>query len=201
MAKSKVRFGSYYPGNSVIHRLDPRAKLIGLIVYIVAVFAADSYTLFALLYLFGGAVIAASRVPLSKVLKSIRGVLILLILTGVLNIFFTPGETVLWEWGFLTVTWEGLNKGILMVLRLVGLIAFSAILTLTTTPILLADGVESLCRPLKRFKFPVHEFAMMMTIALRFIPILMEEADKIMKAQRSRGGDLSSGSLGQRLKG
>ena len=201
MAKSKVRFGSYYPGNSVIHNLDPRAKLIGLLIYIVAVFAGNSYTLFAILYLFGGAVIAMSRVPLSKVLKSIRGVLILLILTGLLNIFFTPGETELWHWGVLNITVEGLNKGILMVLRLVGLIAFSAILTLTTTPILLADGVESLCRPLKKFRFPVHEFAMMMTIALRFIPILMEEADKIMKAQRSRGGDLSSGSLGQRVKG
>lgn len=201
VAKSKVRFGAYYPGNSVIHRLDPRAKLIGLIIYIAAVFMCNSYTLFAMMYLFGIAVVLASRVPLSKVLKSIRGVLILLILTGVLNIFFTPGDTVLWQWGFLTLTAEGLNRGALMVLRLIGLIAFSSILTLTTTPILLADGVESLFRPLKKFKFPVHEFSMMMTIALRFIPILMDEADKIMKAQRSRGGDLSSGSLKHRLKG
>ena len=201
MAKSKVRFGSYYPADSVIHRLDPRVKLAGLLIYIVAVFFADSYTLFALLYLFGGAVVAASHVPLRKVLKSVRGVLILLILTGLLNIFFTSGETVIWEWGVLTLTVEGLHRGALMILRLVALIAFSAVLTLTTTPILLADGVESLCRPLRRIKFPVHEFAMMMTIALRFIPILMEEADKIMKAQRSRGGDLRNGSLGQRLKG
>lgn len=201
MAKSKVRFGSYYPAESVIHSLDPRAKLVGLIIYIIAVFVANSYTLFALLYLFGAAVIVASRVPLSKVMKSIRGVLILLILTGVLNIFFTPGENVLWEWGILKITVEGLNKGALMVLRLIGLIAFSAILTLTTTPILLSDGIESLFKPLKRIKVPVHEFAMMMTIALRFIPILMDEADKIMKAQRSRGGDLSSGSISKRVKG
>lgn len=201
MAKSKVRFGSYYPGESVIHHLDPRAKMIGLLIYIVAIFLANSYTLLAILYLFGGVVIAVSHVPLSKILKSIRGVLVLLILTGVLNIFFTPGDTVVWQWGVLTLTVEGFHKGIMMVLRLVGLIAFSTILTLTTTPILLADGVESLLRPLRRIKFPVHEFAMMMTIALRFIPILMEEADKIMKAQRSRGGDLSTGSLGQRVKG
>lgn len=201
MAKSKVRFGAYYPGNSVIHRLDPRAKLVGLIIYIMAVFMANSYTLFGILYLFGAAVVIASRVPLSKVLKSIRGVLILLILTGVLNILFTPGDTLLWQWGVLKITAEGLNKGALMVLRLIGLIAFSSILTLTTTPILLSDGVESLFKPLKKFKVPVHEFSMMMTIALRFIPILMDEADKIMKAQRSRGGDLNSGSIGRRVKG
>lgn len=201
MAKSKVRFGSYFPADSIIHSLDPRAKLTALVIYIVTVFFANSYTLFALLYAFGLMVIFLSKVPLGKVMRSIRGVLVLLILTGVLNIFFTPGDTVIWEWGILTLTMEGVHKGALMVLRLIALIAFSAMLTLTTTPILLSDAVESMFRPLKKYKVPVHEFSMMMTIALRFIPILMDEADKIMKAQRSRGGDLSSGSIGKRIKG
>lgn len=201
MAKSKVRLGSYYPAESVIHSLDPRTKLTALVLYIIAVFFADSYTLFALLYAFGIMVVFLSRVPLSKVMRSIRGVLVLLLLTGILNIFFTPGDTVLWQWGVLTLTTEGIHRGALMMLRLIALIAFSAMLTLTTTPILLSDGVESMFRPLKKYKLPVHEFSMMMTIALRFIPILMDEADKIMKAQRSRGGDLASGSVGKRIKG
>lgn len=201
MATKSVRWGSYYRTDSVIHRLDPRTKLVGLLIFIIGVFFADTFPLFALVYAFGFGVILLSHVPIGKVLKSIRGILVLLILTGILNMLFTPGDTILWHWGWLVITKEGVIKGGLMMLRLIALIAFSSILTLTTTPISLSDGVEHLLKPLRRFRFPVHEFAMMMTIALRFIPILMEEADKIMKAQRSRGGDLRTGSIAQRLKG
>lgn len=194
-----IKFGSYYPVESPVHRLDPRAKLLGVLLFLTGIFFVNKFWVFGCVYAFGLGALLLSRIPLMVALRTVRGLVVLLALTCLINMFFTPGEQVLWEWGILRLTAEGLRRSGLMLLRLLALVVFSGLLTFTTTPIALSDGVESLCRPLKRFGFPVHEFAMMMTIALRFIPVLLEEADKIVKAQRSRGGDMRSGSLSQRV--
>ena len=199
--KRPIRFGSYYPGDSLLHRLDPRVKIIGMLLFLTGILFVDSYVWFAAVYAFGFAALMLARIPAAKALSSVRGLVVLLIFTALINAFFTQGETVLWEWQSLTLTLEGLHRSALMLLRLVAMVAFSGLLTFTTTPIALADGLERLCRSLIRFGFPAHEFAMMMTIALRFIPVLLEEAEKIMKAQRSRGGDWREGSLKRRIKG
>lgn len=194
-----IKFGSYYPVESPVHRLDPRAKLLAVLLFLTGVFFVNKFWVFGAVYAFGMGVLLCARIPLGLALRTVRGLLVLLVFTCLINMFFTPGEQVLWQWGVLRLTEEGIRRSGLMLLRLLALVIFSGILTFTTTPIALADALESLCRPLKRFGFPVHEFSMMMTIALRFIPVLLEEADKIVKAQRSRGGDMRSGSLKQRV--
>lgn len=193
--------GSYYAAESSIHRLDPRAKLLGMMLFLAAVFCAGKFWTFALVYIAGAAMFRLAHIPLAKAFRAVRGLVVLLALTCLINMFFTVGDTVLWQWGFLRLTAEGLERSVLMLLRLVALVAFAGLLTFTTTPIALADALEKLLSPLKRFGFPAHELSMMMTIALRFIPILLEEANKIMKAQRSRGGDLSTGSIAKRCGG
>ncbi len=185
--KGGIRFGSYYPVDSFVHRLDPRAKILAMLAFMVGIFMVNKFSVFAVVYLAGFVMLKTARIPLSKAF------------TSLINMFFTPGEQVLWEAGLLRLTVEGLERSGLMLLRLVALVSFSGLLTFTTTPIELSDALESLLSPLRRFGVPVHEFAMMMTIALRFIPVLLEEADKIVKAQRSRGGDFRSGSLRRRL--
>ncbi len=197
--KNGIRFGSYYPVDSLVHRLDPRAKILAMLFFMIGIFMVNKFWVFACAYLFGFAMLALARIPAGKALRSVRGLVVLLVFTSAINMFFTPGEQLLWEYGPLHLTMEGLERSGLMLLRLVALVSFSGLLTFTTTPIELADALESLLKPLQRFGAPVHEFAMMMTIALRFIPVLLEEADKIVKAQRSRGGDFSSGSLKRRL--
>ena len=197
--KGGIRFGSYYPVDSFVHRLDPRAKILAMLAFMVGIFMVNKFSVFAVVYLAGFVMLKTARIPLSKALRSVRGLVILLLFTSLINMFFTPGEQVLWEAGLLRLTVEGLERSGLMLLRLVALVSFSGLLTFTTTPIELSDALESLLSPLRRFGAPVHEFAMMMTIALRFIPVLLEEADKIVKAQRSRGGDFRSGSLRRRL--
>ena len=188
-----------HPADSVLHRLDPRVKLIGTIVYIVSLFLFDSFIgyLLAGAFLFG--VIKLSKVPFRYIMKGLKAVLFLLLFTVVFNIFLTPGEAI-FSWKFITITKEGLRVAAFMAIRLVFLILGSSLMTFTTTPNQLTDGLESLLGPFKRIHMPVHEIAMMMSIALRFIPILLEETDKIMKAQQARGADFESGNLIHRAK-
>ncbi len=195
-----VSFGQYYPANSFVHKCDPRAKILFLIVYIVAVFLSKSfYALGACAALF--LVIAfASGVPFKSLLKSVKAVLFLLLFMTVLNLFFHKGETVLWRWKFITISKEAIYYTIFLAARLFLLVLGSSLLTLTTTPVSLADGIESLLSPLKLVRFPVHELALIMSIALRFIPILTDETGRIMNAQKARGADFESGGLFKRIK-
>ena len=189
----------YYPANSVIHRLDPRVKLLGTIVFVVTVFFVNDLMGLALATVALAAVIGLSKVPLKYMLKGLKAIFILMIFTVLLNIFLTPG-TELAHLGFLKITKEGLVLAGKTAIRLIYLIVGSTIMTLTTTPNHLTDGLEKALGPLKKIHFPVHELAMTMSIALRFIPILMEETDKIMKAQQARCADFESGNLIQRMK-
>ncbi|MBQ3924511.1 MAG: energy-coupling factor transporter transmembrane protein EcfT [Firmicutes bacterium] len=194
-----ITIGQYYQRESPIHRLDPRTKIIMTIVYIVAVFLVKSFAGFGFVTLCLAAVIAVSRVPLSFILRGLKPIFLIILFTFFLNIFMYGG-TVLLKIGPLTITDEGLRTAVFMAIRLILLIIGSSMLTLTTRPIQLTDGIESLLSPLKRVGVPSHELAMMMTIALRFIPTLLEETDKIMKAQQARGADFESGSIFRRAK-
>ncbi len=197
---ANITIGAYYPAKSKIHSLDPRTKILGVIFLVVVLFNLDNF----LSYFFMGAVvytlIKMSKVPLKMLIKGLRGILFIALFTTVLNIFFTEGETVLATFGAFTITLEGIFIAIKTVLRLTMLILISSIMTLTTTPIALTDGIESLLKPFKKIGVPAHEIAMMMTIALRFIPTLMEELEKIMKAQMSRGAEFDTGGVLQKAK-
>ena len=194
-----ITLGQYFPGTTAIHRLDPRTKLIFVVVYIVALFLAKSYAAYALLLIFLAAVIAVSRIRLKVILRSLKPLVLIILLTAILNLFYAQGE-VIFELGFLKITKEGLENAIFMVLRITMLVAGTFMLTYTTSPIQLTDGLEALLNPLKRIGLPVHELAMMMCIALRFIPTLIEETDKIIAAQKARGADFESGNLISRAK-
>lgn len=194
-----ITIGQYYPADSVVHRLDPRMKIIGTLAYIISLFCFRSLLGYLVAILFFGIVLKLSKVPFRFVVKGLKPILFLLIFTAALNLLWTPGH-VLWKWGSLIISWEGIHKSVFMALRLIFLIIGSSLLTLTTTPNQLTDAIETLLAPLKCFHAPVHEVAMMMSIALRFIPILLEETDKIMKAQMSRGADFESGNLFRRLR-
>ncbi len=194
-----ITLGQYYQTESVIHKLDPRVKLGGTMLYIISLFLFESVWGYVLAALFLVAVIKLSKVPFKFMVRGMRAILFLLLLTVVFNLFLTPGEPLFTLWK-LTVTKEGLSVAIFMAIRLTFLIIGSSIMTLTTTPNNLTDGMEKMLSPLKVLKVPVHEVAMMMSIALRFIPILLEETDKIMKAQIARGADFESGNLLQRAK-
>ncbi len=196
----EVSFGQYYPSNSFVHKCDPRVKILFLIGYIVAVFVGKNfYALGACAAVF---LLAAtfSGVPFSALLRSVKGILFLLFFVTVLNLFFYEGETVLFEWKFVTITQEAVYYTIFLVVRLFLLVLGSSLLTLTTTPVSLADGIESLLSPLKVIRFPVHELALIMSIALRFIPILTDETGRIMNAQKARGADFETGGLVKRVK-
>ena len=194
-----ITLGQFFPGTSVVHRLDPRTKLLLLVGYIVALFVAAGWVSYAVCFVFLAMSIAVSRIPLKAIFRGLKPLVVILIFTGVLNLFFTPG-TPIFQLGFLTVTWEGLAQAVKMMLRIMMLISGTFLLTYTTSPIALTDGLESLLGPLKAIKVPVHELSMMMCIALRFIPTLIEETDKIMSAQKARGADFESGNLLQRAK-
>lgn len=194
-----ITLGQFFPGNSAIHRLDPRTKLLALIGYIVALFMSKTLISYALCLGFLLTVLLISRIQPKLVLKSLKPVVFIVLLTGILNMLYTPGD-VLWEWGFLHITRQGLITAGYMALRIILLIASTSLLTYTTSPISLTDAIEHLLAPLKKLHVPVHEFAMMMTIALRFIPTLIEETDKIMSAQKARGADFESGNLLARAK-
>lgn len=194
-----ITIGQYYPVDSVIHRLDPRVKLLGTLTYIISLFLFKSFTGYLVALLFLGTVIHLSRVPLKYILRGLKAVIVLLLFTIGFNIFLTPGE-VLWQAWIFKITREGLRSGIFMGIRLIFLIVGSSLMTFTTTPNHLTDGLERLLSPFKKLHMPVHEISMMMSIALRFIPILLEETDKIMKAQSARGADFESGGLIKKAK-
>ena len=195
-----ITLGQFFPGNSVIHRLDPRTKLIVLIVYIVALFLAQSWISYGLLFLFLAVAIKVSTIPLKTIARGLKPLVMILIFTGVLNLFFTKeGPTLVSFWG-LSITLGGVQRAVLMMARILMQITCTFLLTYTTSPIALTDGLESLMGPLKKIKVPVHELSMMMCIALRFIPTLIEETDKIMNAQKARGADFENGSLMDRAK-
>ena len=195
-----VTLGQFFPGNSPVHRMDPRTKLIILIVYIVALFMASGWISYGVVFLFLAISIAVSRIPLKAILNGMKPLVMILIFTGILNLFLTKDGTALLSWGIITITDEGIYRAFFMVTRILMLLAGTFLLTYTTSPIALTDGLESLLGPLKRLRLPVHELSMMMCIALRFIPTLIEETDKIMSAQKARGADFESGKLMQRVK-
>ncbi len=195
-----ITLGQYFPGNSIIHRLDPRTKLIMLVVYIVALFLAKSWLSYALMGAFLVWVIKKSTIPPKSIVKGMKPLVMILIFTGVLNLFFTQEGTLLVDIWFIKIYSGGLSRAVLMMLRILMLITCTFLLTYTTSPIALTDGLEALMNPLKKIKVPVHELSMMMCIALRFIPTLIEETDKIMCAQKARGADFENGSLMERAK-
>lgn len=194
-----ITLGQFYPADSLLHRMDPRAKLVGTFVFIISIFVFNTVPGYAVATLFLGSMIALSKVPLKFMLKGLKAIFMLLLITMVFNALLTPGN-VLWQWGFLKVTEEGLRLAGKMAIRLIYLVIGSSVMTLTTTPNHLTDGLERLLRPLNKIHVPVHEISMMMSIALRFIPILLEETDKIMKAQIARGADFENGNLIQKAK-
>ncbi len=194
-----ITLGQYYPINSIIHRLDPRLKIIASFAYIIALFIVKNIQSYIIVIGFVSLMILLSKVPPKYILKGLRPILLIIILTFGINIFMTQGE-VIFQKGFITITREGIEMAVFMALRLIFLIIGTSLLTLTTSPIELTDGIERVLNPFKRFGVPAHELAMMMTIALRFIPTLLEETDKIMKAQMARGADFESGNLVKRAK-
>lgn len=195
-----ITIGQFYPVDSYIHKLDARIKIISTLIYIFALFFVRNFIGYIPVLIFLASVIYISKVPLKFILRGLKSIVIIILFTVVLNIFMSSGKTVLFHYGFITVTLEGIYNAGIMALRLIFLIIGSSLLTLTTSPIELTDGIEILMKPLKRFGVPSHEIAMMMTIALRFIPTLLEETDKIMNAQTARGADFETGNLIQRAK-
>lgn len=194
-----ITLGQYYQTDSVIHKLDPRVKLIATICFIISLFVVKSWVGYAIAAIFLAVSIKLSKVPFKYMIKGMRAIVFILLITVVFNLFLTPGEVLVSVWK-IRITKEGLQTAVTMAVRLSFLIVGSSIMTLTTTPNSLTDAMEKLMKPLKVFKVPVHEVAMMMSIALRFIPILLEETDKIMKAQQARGADFESGNIIQRAK-
>lgn len=195
-----ITLGQYFPGNSFIHRLDPRTKLIMLVVYIVALFVAKSWIGYGVMLGFLLFCIAVSKIPPKSIVRGMKPMVIILAFTAVLNLFMTQGETVLVSVWIITITLEGVVRAVQMMARILMLVTGTFLLTYTTSPIALTDGLESLLSPLKKIHLPVHELAMMMCIALRFIPTLIEETDKIMSAQKARGADFETGKLMDRVK-
>lgn len=195
-----ITLGQYFPGNTIIHRLDPRIKLVLTFVYITALFLAKGVLAYSLMLIVLLTCISLSKLKLKTVLSGLRPVLVIILITVVLNIFFIQGETVLFEYHFIVITREGLLTAAFMAARFIMLIIGTFLLTYTTSPIALTDGLERMLNPLKKIKLPIHELAMMMSIALRFIPTLIEETDKIMSAQKARGADFETGGLIKRAK-
>lgn len=198
---SDITLGQYFPGRSVLHKMDPRMKVVVAIAYIVAVFLCQHILTYGLLLLSCLSLLAVSGIPARTVMRSVRPILLVLVFTSLINLFWTEGEHLIGSWWIFTLYWEGVWRALFMVVRVTVLvISVSLFLTYTTSPIQLTDALESLLSPLKIIHLPVHEFAMMMTIALRFIPTLIEETERIMNAQKSRGSDFSSGSLFRRIR-
>jgi len=194
-----ITLGQYFPGDIVVHHLDPRTKVLMVMIYLVALFTANSVITLGLVALFLAMVITVSQVKLRLLVRGLRPLVIILVFTGVLNIFLTPGEPILSFWR-LSISAEGVYRAVLLVFRIVMMVMSTCILTYTTTPIALTDGLESLMGPLKRIRVPVHELTLIMSMALRFIPTLIEETDKIMSAQKARGADFETGNIFKRAK-
>ena len=194
-----ITIGQYYQADSVIHRLDPRVKLMGTLIFVISLFLGSNIWQYLVVAAFLAIVIALSKIPLKFIVKGLKAIVILIVISAAFNLFLTPGTPLIKIWK-LTITHEGLNTAVFMVIRLIFLIMGSSLMTLTTTPNNLTDGLEKGLGFLKYIKVPVHEIAMMMTIALRFIPTLLDETDKIMKAQQARGADFDTGNLIQKAK-
>ena len=194
-----ITLGQYYPGDSLVHRLDARTKIIATLLYLIELFVVNNFYGFLITAVVLFTVIAISKVPLKFIFRGLTAVFLIIAFTFLLNLFMVDGR-VLWHWKFLTITYEGLSRAFFMAIRLVLIIIGSSIMTLTTKPVELTDGLEKLLSPFSKIGLPSHEIALMMTIALRFIPTLMEETDKIIKAQQARGADFESGNLFQRAK-
>ncbi len=192
-----ITLGQYFPGDTVVHRLDPRTKLLLVVIYIVGLFNSTGWASYAFVILVTALSMAISKIKPKSALKGLKPLIIIIILTAVLNIFYTDGTPIAEGW---IVTWEGIERAVMMSLRIILLIVGTFMLTYTTSPIALTDGLEIMMGPLKKIKIPVHEMSMMMSMALRFIPTLIEETDKIMSAQKARGADFDSGNLFQRAK-
>ena len=192
-----ITLGQYFPGDTVVHRLDPRTKLLLVVIYIVGLFNSTGWASYAFVILVTALSMAISKIKPKSALKGLKPLIIIIILTAVLNIFYTDGTPIAEGW---IVTWEGIERAVMMSLRIILLIVGTFMLTYTTSPIALTDGLEIMMGPLKKIKIPVHEMSMMMSMALRFIPKLIEETDKIMSAQKARGADFDSGNLFQRAK-
>ena len=192
-----ITLGQYFPGDTVAHRLDPRTKLLLVIIYIVGLFNAVGWASYAFVILVTALSMAISKIKPRSALKGLKPLVIIIILTAVLNIFYTDGTPIVEGW---IITWEGIERAVMMSLRIILLIVGTFMLTYTTSPIALTDGLEIMLNPLKKIKIPVHEMSMMMSMALRFIPTLIEETDKIMSAQKARGADFETGNLIQRAK-
>ncbi len=195
-----ITLGQYFPGNTAAHKLDPRTKILMVMFYIVALFSAKNVLTYAIMAACLAICVQISKVGYKQLVRGLKPVLFIIVFTCLLNLFFTPGDRYLVEIGFLRISDTGLQNAVFMVLRIMMLIMGTFLMTYTTSPIALTDGLEQLLNPLKRFRVPVHELAMMMSIALRFIPTLVEETDKIMSAQKARGADFESGSLMQKAK-
>ena len=195
-----ITLGQFFPGNTVVHRLDPRAKLLAVILYIIALFNAKSVLTYGIIIAVLALCIIASKVKLRSLTKGLKPIYIIVVFTAIMNLFFTGGTPVADVWLLRHVTYEGMAAAVYMILRIILLIMGTFLLTYTTSPIALTDALEHLLAPLKKIHVPVHELSMMMSIALRFIPTLIEETDKIMSAQKARGGDFESGNIFQRAK-
>ncbi|MDU1412028.1 MAG: energy-coupling factor transporter transmembrane component T [Clostridium sp.] len=195
-----ITIGQYVPGDSFIHKLDARVKILFSLIFIVDLFLIKDFSGYIVIFLFTMMAIAISKIQLRYIYKGLKPIFILMIITALFNVFLTRGDELLWQFGFLKVYKEGIITAVFMVLRLIFLIVGTSLLTLTTSPIELTDAIEKLLSPFKKIGVPAHELAMMMTIALRFIPTLIDETDKIMKAQKARGADFESGNLIQRAK-
>jgi len=193
-----ITIGQYFPKDSIIHRLDPRFKIVITGIYIAILFATDTFGGLILGTIFAWIVWFMTNIPIKLMWKSLKPIIPIILITAILNLFMIEGDKTLWEWGFLQISDEGLHESIFNTIRIVMLIVGSSILTYTTSPVSLTDAIERLFSPLKKFNVPVHELAMMMTIALRFIPLLIDETDKIISAQKSRGASFESGSLKDR---
>ena len=194
-----ITIGQYYPGDSVLHKLDPRTKILAILVYMVSLFIVNNFYGLLGMMAISILVVAVSKVPVKYFFRGLKMIIFIVLLTVALQMFMTPGE-VIWQWSFLKITKEGIRQAVFMGTRLVLLISITSILTLTTTPIALTDGIERLLKPFQRIGVPAHELAMMMSIALRFIPTLVEETDKIMKAQAARGADFDTGNMIEKVK-
>lgn len=195
-----ITLGQYFPGNTIVHRLDPRTKLISVILFIAALFIAGNWYSYALMFAVTAGCVALSKIKVKNLFRGLKPLLFVLILTGFLNLFYTRDGAVLIDWWKITITTGGVKRAVMMVTRIMMLVTGTFLLTFTTSPLSLTDGLETLLRPLKKLHVPVHEMSMMMSMALRFIPTLIEETDKIMSAQKARGADFETGNILQRAK-
>ncbi len=194
-----ITLGQFLPGHSFIHKMDARAKILLLMAIVVFIFVAGNYVSLLMMTIVSLLIVLMTRIKFRMYLKSMKVILFVIIFTGLINVFYGSGE-VLWEWQFIRITWGGIHNAIFVIIRIITLVMVSSVLTFTTSPSDLTDAIERLLKPLKIFHVKVHEIAMMMTIALRFIPVLLEETDKIMNAQKARGADMESGGIIRRVK-